>query len=144
MENWIEKITELQKEVGYEKGNINNIALLGLFGEAGEVINECRVASENDLPPQPILPTAVSVAENVDSLKKKIRDKEIPPLKIIIEDEEKFDKEMADVFYYLNALALNRGKTLNDYAEISYKKVMRYKLQKDIKHANVEHGAKSE
>lgn len=31
---------------------------------------------------------------------------------------------MADVLYYLNVLALNRGKTLNDYAEISYQKVI--------------------
>ena len=79
----------------------------------------------------------------MDSLKKSIRDKQANPMLISIKDEEKFDKEMADVFYYLNALALNRGKTLNDYAEISYKKVMHYKLQKDIRHANVEHGNKS-
>ena len=58
-------------------------------------------------------------------------------------DEYNFDNEMADVLYYLNALAINRGKTLNDYAELSLNKVMKYKTQKDIRHANIEHGAKN-
>ena len=34
-----------------------------------------------------------------------------------------FDIEVADVLYYLNAIAINRGKTLEEYAEISYRKV---------------------
>jgi hypothetical protein len=51
----------------------------------------------------------------------------------------KLKKEMSDVLYYLNALAINRGKTLNDYAKISYDKVMGYRQQKDIKHANISH-----
>jgi hypothetical protein len=42
MENYIEKLIILQNEVGYTKGKINNIALFGLFGEAGEVLNECK------------------------------------------------------------------------------------------------------
>ena len=147
MENYIEKLTEIQKEVGYEKGTINNIALLGLFGEAGEVINECAFASDDEDDSRVnllFLNRAVSEANNIDSLKKQIRDKKQLPMLITIKDEEKFDKEIGDVLYYLNALALNRGKTLNDYAEISYKKVMHYKLQKDIRHENVGHGAKNE
>lgn len=144
MENYIEKLTGLQNEVGYAKGEINNVALFGLFGEAGEVLNECKHKSlaSNDL--LMVCPDAVSKAVEVDNLKKQIRDKKTPPFDIVIENVEAFDMEMADVLYYLNALAINRGKTLNDYAEISYNKVMKYKVMKDIKHANVSHGSKSE
>jgi hypothetical protein len=49
--------------------------------------------------------------------------------------------EMADVLYYLNALAINRGKTLNDYAKISYEKVIKCKLQNDTRHKNISHGS---
>jgi hypothetical protein len=143
MENYFEKLTALQHEVGYVKGTINNVALLGLFGEAGEVLNECKVKEDGVLKPLP-LEGAIEKAEQVDRLKKAIRDKEAKPHEIIIENEDLFDKEMADVLYYFNALAINRGKTLNDYAKISYDKVMHYKQQKDIKHANVSHGTKSE
>jgi len=68
-ENSIEKLTALQKEVGYEQGTINNIALLGLFGEAGEVLNECKVKKDGVIIPLP-LEDAVEVAEKVDRLKK--------------------------------------------------------------------------
>lgn len=124
MENSIDKLTNLQKEFGYKQGEINPVALLGLFGEAGEVMNECKHKSliNNDL--LKICPDAVKSAELVDDFKKKIRSNIIPLGTIVIDNEEKFDKEMADVLYYLNVLALNRGKTLNDYAEISYQKVM--------------------
>lgn len=124
MENSIEKLTKLQMEFGYTQGEINPVALLGLFGEAGEVMNECKHKSliNNDL--LSICPNSVKEAVLVDDFKKKVRSKIIPFGTIVIQDEEKFDKEMADVLYYLNVLALNRGKTLNDYAEISYQKVM--------------------
>lgn len=131
MENSIDKLTNLQKEFGYKEGEINAVALLGLFGEAGEVMNECKHKSliNNDL--LRICPNAVEVAKGVDDFKKEIRSKSntITIGTIVIENEEKFDKEMADVLYYLNVLALNRGKTLNDYAEISYQKVMSKKKQ---------------
>lgn len=124
MENSIDKLTNLQKEFGYKQGEINPVALLGLFGEAGEVMNECKHKSliNNDL--LKICPDAVKSAELVDDFKKKIRSNIIPLGTIVIDNEENFDKEMADVLYYLNVLALNRGKTLNDYAEISYQKVI--------------------
>jgi NTP pyrophosphatase (non-canonical NTP hydrolase) len=143
MENSIDKLTEIQKEVGYERGKINNVALLGLFGEAGEVLNETKISKnfngtgwwfeEGDKA------IAVSVANKIDTLKKAIRDRKHEPLFIEIKNEENFDSEMADVLYYLNALAINRGKTLNDYAELSLNKVMKYKSQKDIRHANIGH-----
>ena len=138
MENYFDKLTEIQKEVGYEKGTINNIALLGIFGEAGEVLNECKIKEDGIIKPLP-LEGAIEKAEQVDRLKKAIRDKEAKAHEIVIENEENFDSEMSDVLYYLNALAINRGKTLNDYAELSLNKVMKYKSQKDIRHANVGH-----
>lgn len=124
MENSIDKLTNLQKELGYKQGEINPVALLGLFGEAGEVMGECKHKSliNNDL--LEICPNSVADAKLVDDFKKKVRSKIVPFGTIVIENEENFDKEMADVLYYLNVLALNRGKTLNDYAEISYQKVM--------------------
>jgi len=87
-------------------------------------MNECRQKSliNNDL--LRICPNGVDAALDVDEFKKKVRSGAFPFGTIVIESEEKFDKEMADVIYYLNVLALNRGKTLNDYAEISYQKVM--------------------
>ncbi len=143
METSIDKLTAIQKEVGYEKGNINNIALLGLFGEAGEVLNECSFSDD----PQSsmtnlMIETGIVSALNIDTKKKEIRDKKRPPLSITIKDEQKFDSEMADVLYYFNAIAINRGKTLDYYAELSLNKVMKYKIQKDIKHANISHGTK--
>lgn len=141
--DYIEKLTGLQKEVGYEKGTINNVALLGLFGEAGEVLNEVKMTKNEDGSgwyfEEGDKALAISVANKLDGFKKAIRDKKHEPLFIKINNEELFDKEMSDVLYYLNALAINRGKTLNDYAKISYDKVMGYRKQKDIRHANISH-----
>jgi len=150
MENSIDKLTAIQNEVGYVKGTINNIALLGLFGEAGEVMDECIFITKGDPihykdydnTPVSLKEKSIEIAKRIDGLKKQIRDKVMPPFEITIENEERFDSEMADALYYFNALAINRGKTLNDYAELSLNKVMKYKTQKDIRHANVEHGAK--
>ena len=133
MEKEFELLTEIQTKVGYTKGRINTIALLGLFGEAGEVLNECGAV---DILPEHFMPEAIKIAQSVDSLKKQIRNKQVPAIEIIIKNEELFDNEMADVLYYLNALAINRGKTLADYAKISYDKVIR-KSQMDITHGTV-------
>lgn len=92
MENSIDKLTNLQKEFGYKQGEINPVALLGLFGEAGEVMNECKHKSliNNDL--LKICPDAVKSAELVDDFKKKIRSNIIPLGTIVIDNEENFDK----------------------------------------------------
>jgi NTP pyrophosphatase (non-canonical NTP hydrolase) len=121
MENSIDKLTALQKEFGYKQGSINNVALFGLVGEAGEVLDECKFSTDMA---KYLIREAVLIGSQIDKLKKRIRSKEIPEFEITIENEENLDKEMADVLYYLNVLAINRGKTLNDYAEISYQKVM--------------------
>jgi energy-converting hydrogenase Eha subunit H len=52
-----ELLTEIQAKVGYKKGSINTVALLGLFGEAGEVLNECGAV---DILPEHFMPEAVN------------------------------------------------------------------------------------
>lgn len=121
-----EKLTQLQLKVGYKEGSVNPIALLGLFGEAGEVLNETILLCA-DPTPEIVKCSAVTIAKGIDELKKLIRDiKDNPdPITVFIDEahQEKFDIEVADALYYLNAIAIARGKTLADYAEISYKKV---------------------
>lgn len=121
-----EKLTLLQKAVGYKPGDINVIALLGLFGEAGEVLDETILMSDDPWPERK-KQLAMQCAQLIDGLKKKIRDSKEEQEKISVyldvDSEQKFDFEIADCLYYLNALAINRGKTLADYAEMSYQKV---------------------
>ncbi len=132
---WNEKLDDLQQEVGYVKGEINLIALLGLVGEAGEVLNEPLFYNSKKL--DDIQSAAVSVAAIVDGYKKDIRDKVIiDDVVIKIPSHKNFDKELADCFYYLKALATNRGLTLEDLARLSYEKIVSKRLQKNINHAN--------
>lgn len=129
METNFQKLTELQKKVGYKEGSINLIALFGSFGEAGEVLDEwikqfdpAEVEQCNELK---VVRSAIVIAAVLDDFKKQIRDKnsELPELKIANPLGDLFDREIADQLYYLNALAINRGKTLDDYAGISFEKV---------------------
>lgn len=132
--DYIEKLTDLQLQVGYKPGKINPIALLGLFGEAGEVLHETTLLSKDPMP-EMIKQTAVSIASLMDNLKKRIRDNKANQdfIAVFIDEdsEEKFDKEVADALYYLNAIAIARGKSLYEYAGISFRKVSA-KLQINI------------
>jgi NTP pyrophosphatase (non-canonical NTP hydrolase) len=136
-QNSIQKLTALQKEVGYSEGDLNIIAVLGLFGEAGEVLNEIAFIEEshhsNDN--EVIRHLAVEIAGLIDSRKKRIRDGGRNPIKMVYE-YPKFDEELADLLYYINALAINRGKTLEDYAALSVKKVQAKRVA-DISHGKV-------
>lgn len=141
METYLQKLTNLQNEVGYTAGAINLIALLGLAGEAGEVLQEYFQTTNDGFPDISILTTIdkfTMAAKSVDALKKQIRDSgdnnpAVLPEGAVTFNEELFDKEMADQLYYLNALAINRGKTLEDYAKISFDKVSA-KFQQNIAH----------
>jgi hypothetical protein len=131
-----EKLSDLQTQVGYKEGPINPVALLGLFGEAGEVLAEVAFESKSGLA-EAIREKSVSSSRVADDLKKHIRDKKNQhPITVVLDPskESLFDKEMADTLYYLNALAICRGKTLEDYAEISYQKCLN-KTWTDISHA---------
>lgn len=134
-ETALQKLTKFQEEVGYVKGPINPVALLGLFGEAGEVLNEVFLIdnSEDQIKAEDLKTIAVEAAEKIDLFKKTIRDHNLnaPTCKIQNPDSDFFDTELADVFYYLHALAKNRGLSLEDLAAMSLKKIGDKKLKKD-------------
>lgn len=138
-ETALQKLSKFQEEVGYVKGPVNTVALLGLFGEAGEVLGECKYESDQkeikESLPYAII-TAIDVARNIDNLKKIVRDKIHPPVTIHIEANDKLNTELADVFYYIHALAKNRGLSLEDLAAMSLKKIGDKKLQKDVSHGS--------
>lgn len=136
----ISQLTRLQEEVGYEKGSLNLVALLGMFGEAGEVLAEVtfEMCPKGGLVDQEFIKTikaAVEVAAKIDAWKKSIREKEYTP-QVIITVEPDFKKELADQMYYTNALALGQDSSLQELADMSITKVKTKMLQKPIGHAN--------
>lgn len=138
--NWNEKLTDLQSEVGYVQGPVNTVALLGLFGEAGEVLDEITFSGPPQL--ENLQSVATGVARLIDDYKKQVRDVKEYIRKdyeiLCIPSEDKFDSELADAFYYLKALATNRGLTIEDLARMGYEKVVSKRLQKNISHAAVD------
>lgn len=136
----IAKLVRLQKEVGYEEGKLNIVALLGFFGEAGEVLAEVSFDKSPKLTAvdQAFLETikeAIKVAAKIDAWKKAIRDKEYMP-NVTMTVEEDFKKELADQTYYAHALAMGQNTSMNELAVISINKVLSKKLKKQIGHAN--------
>lgn len=133
----IQKLTELQNKVGCVKGQVNVVALLGLFGEAGEVLNEFEIVGGGI--PETIIKDAIiagiNTAKNIDRHKKQIRDKSYEP-KMSFIPSDKVKKEMIDVLYYLNALAINFGTTLEELAGESVEKVLLRSAQ-DISHGSI-------
>jgi NTP pyrophosphatase (non-canonical NTP hydrolase) len=137
--NSIQKLTELQHQVGYKEGPVNLIALFGLFGESGEVLEEWlkTVTLKKDIHDSWIS-DGIAAADTIDRLKKLIRDSKLEIngnrfAETKRELDGNFDKELADALYYLNAIAINRGKTLEYYAQLSYDKVSA-KIQQNIEH----------
>lgn len=138
----LQQLSKLQEEVGYTKGPVNIVALLGAFGEAGELLAETFLIdnSEDEIKAEDLKIIAVQAAEKIDALKKKVRDNKHPiAVELadgIIDNRENFDKELADQFYYVHALAKNRGLTLDDLAQMSINKINAKRLQKDISHGS--------
>lgn len=139
-----QELTALQRKVGYTEGEINVVALLGLFGEAGEVLEGCALLDDAPLnsthgrTASDLKHAGVNIAKDIDTLKKLIRKQEYP-FKVTAfrhMHDDKFDHELCDVLYYLNALAINRGLTLEDLARLSVEKV-KQKSQTDISHGTV-------
>lgn len=124
-ETAITRLTQLQKELGYEKGKVSPIALLGLVGEAGEVLNETVLMnfhSFKDLNKDVL--DAISIAKCMDEYKKQIRKQTVKSSEnIVFIDEGNFNAELADCFYYLNILAINRDLDLEDLANMAYNKI---------------------
>ncbi|MHA3788304.1 hypothetical protein ACX0HA_08860 [Flavobacterium hauense] len=122
------ELTDLQLQYGYKLGELNPVALLGLFGEAGEVLNEVIFYDLDGDENEKRKALAVGIASIIDDLKKYFRANPhfAPGVMIVREDEdggEAFDKEVADTLYYLNLIALNRGRDLAYYAQLSVDKV---------------------
>lgn len=138
-ETALQKLTKFQEEVGYVEGEINTVAMLGLFGEAGEVLDETtfkydEINDKNGFTKSVCsfyVSEAVHISKNIDTMKKQVRDHKLV-LATHVENTKNFDTELADVFYYLHALAKNRGLSLEDLAAMSLKKIGDKKLQKDI------------
>lgn len=122
--------------IGYDPTKASLIGLLGLFGEAGEVIGAylkrfgAQEADQGSLLWD--LKDAVMAAEKIDALKKRLRSEDHPTIKLPVsiygplynaEQMWLFDEEIADTLYYLNLLAYGRGKTLEEYAQMSLDKV---------------------
>jgi NTP pyrophosphatase (non-canonical NTP hydrolase) len=130
--NYLLELKQLQNQFGYVYGDIDAVALLGLFGEAGEVLNEIEIKQSDEslkYDTKPIIFDAIQHAKIVDTFKKALRSKQHPPVFIHIENEVAFNKELADCFYYLHALAINRGLRLNDLAKLSIDKIKSKKEQ---------------
>ena len=118
----IEKLTELQLTLSpaYGPGPISTVAMLGLVGEAGEVLAECY-HTENNFD---IIQGAIQACERVDSLKKRVR-KGTNDTFAFVQDAsvDKFKSELADTFYYLNILATNMGLSIYDLAQMAHDKI---------------------
>lgn len=124
----VEQLTILQEELGYKKGEISTVAMLGLVGEAGEVLSE--IGFIDDCKNYALLPKYIETAKNIcailESYKKSIRREErgsIPKFTIEKDREQAFDSELADNLYYLTILATNRGLTIFDLAQMAHDKV---------------------
>jgi hypothetical protein len=132
--NALYDLTKLQNHYGYVKGPIDPVALLGLFGEAGEVLNEMFLIDNGSefIKAEDLKLVATSSAKVMDQYKKKLRKKECPAITINISDPPAaFDTELADCFYYLHALAINRGLTLEDLAQISLDKIKSFEAKQE-------------
>lgn len=139
--DYLNQLTELQKTFGYVPGVISPVALLGLAGECGEVLDETVPSA--DLSKLDSIGTSivemkytasieriryfVHAAREVDDMKKEIRRDEMSSdrLSYCAKDDEAFDEELCDIFYYLNALAIGRGLSINDLARMSHAKILR-------------------
>ncbi|GAB3994694.1 hypothetical protein GCM10028807_32880 [Spirosoma daeguense] len=139
---YLNKLTDLQKTIGYVPGEVHPVAMLGLMGECGEVANECNFIPASDL--RDVLReqaqddiTAFSqdvdkfieAALEIDGIKKELRQsdgiRERRSIAVACNDKgNSFNLELADCFYYLNAIAIGRGLTIDELARISYEKVM--------------------
>ncbi len=73
-----------------------------------------------------VVTNAIENCQMVDDIKKKVRDNDVKPItvKLLDENSDAFDIELADALYYINAIAINRGKTLEELAEMSFQKVL--------------------
>lgn len=130
---YIQKLTELQNIIGYVSGDISPVAILGFMGEVGEVAAEMTFKTTEPRYEyggklcSDLIGLKLDLAQSssrLDTIKKMVRNDPSLNISVQILDEAKFDMELADQFYYLNALAIERGLSLDDLARMSYEKVI--------------------
>lgn len=129
--NNLEKLTELQNKIGYVAGEVHPVAILGLMGESGEVAEATyfmtpkakSLTQDGFFKFKEMANRFVRVAGEIDEFKKQIRNQTEIHFAIEV-DKDEFDMELADLFYYLNAVAIGRGLTVEDLARMSYEKVI--------------------
>ncbi len=133
--SYVDKLTEFQNKIGYTPGTINLVALMGLMGEAGEVLDEvdCRINENISTDDRVMLGKmgahfnySITAAGLVDTQKKILRSMDWGKLLELRHkgDPAKFQEELADAFYYINILAMGENLTVEDLARISYEKVV--------------------
>lgn len=132
MENqtWTKKLTELQIKKGFtfNGGIVDDVAVLGFAGEAGEVIGELyperKYKDHGERAVDAGMTQFCEIAECLDDFKKAIRNGNMPGVKIVIENHGNLIKELADHYYYFNAICNNLGLSFETLAEIVYKKAL--------------------
>lgn len=131
-------------EVGYQRGPVNVIALLGYLGEMGEVLLEyLKQFHPAEVDSHDITWKIQKIAMDLlwfDNEKKAIRDGRKPLRVPQINkqypsgfDEQKLIGEMADHFYYKKAIMRSFGVSEQSLAQISLNKVQRLKEEKSLK-----------
>lgn len=122
----IELLVSKQAIMGYNPGNLKSeyIAMLGLMGESGEVLEEWfkpQFPYKNVF--GPAVDDFIKKSRLLDDLKKKVRDGKTFHIDPVLPEKEKLIAELADQFYYLLAASTMQGVTLNHLAELSLKKI---------------------
>lgn len=123
----LEALTLRQRQIGYYPcDSLNMNALLGILTESSKVINEwvkqLTPNTSNFIIRQ--INHANWFLETIEELKNKIRDRKIELEVPTLSSErqmnwQEFDKLLGNVVYYVNALAICRGKTLPDYVALA-------------------------
>ncbi len=143
---YIQQLDDMHTMFGYEKlenNEVSLVAVLGIAGESGEVLEECiPSADHSNLPVDPSLEldnyyrrmnydkdNMVVSAKVLDAMKKKSHSDPIFNRLSFAVEPERFDLELSDLFYYVLLAAKNRGYTAEDLARISVKKLQE-KLKK--------------
>lgn len=122
----VDQLTSLQAELGYKEGELSTVAILGLVGEAGEVLSEADLNNFKGEDTMYGLDNVKSVCKWVDDLKKEVRKGDNILEYVFYEPtKEAFKAELADCFYYLNILATNVNLTVFDLAQMAHDKIRR-------------------
>jgi len=122
MDNF-EQLKELQKKIGYEEGGLELVAVLGLFAEAGDLLEQWYIANRSSVPNDlsTMLHDAVATAKEVKEVNDNIRQQRIVLPEATNATTALVLRELANIFYYVSALAINESVRLDTLAERAVK-----------------------